>query len=344
MRSLIALALAVVALAAVPAAASASSFKAPHGKILWGGQGGYSRGDISDFARQSGIAPRASTTTSSPGTGPTRRSTGCRSGSPTRRRVRLGRDALAVARGASRLTPGDIARGEGDAFLFALNRLIFESARRHVSPPAVRDEQRQQPVLGVRPLGPPARARPTRPRSSSGPGAGIALIMRGGAVAVDRRAGCGGSTCPASAPALDDAPARAGRAHVGAALVRQPRDPEEPPALLVAGVCATSTGSGPPGTRCTRRARRWTAIYNYPLWRVQAVRVRRVGHLGPRRPRLRAASSSSFLRFHRRVQMAVYYQSASLKPEFRLSTHPLARAALRRALKWRRMTGVAPIL
>jgi hypothetical protein len=42
--------------------------------------------------------------------------------------------------------------------------------------------------------------------------------------------------------------------------------------------------------------------------------------------------------------MAVYYQSASLKPEFRISTHPLSRAALRRALKWRRMTGVAPIL
>ena len=57
MRSLIALALAVVALAAVPAAASASSFTAPHGKILWGGQGGYSRGDIQDFARQSGIHP-----------------------------------------------------------------------------------------------------------------------------------------------------------------------------------------------------------------------------------------------------------------------------------------------
>ena len=31
-------------------------------------------------------------------------------------------------------------------------------------------------------------------------------------------------------------------------------------------------------------------------------------------------------------------------PEFRLSTHPLARAAMRNALRWRRMTGVAPIL
>ena len=48
----------------------------------------------------------------------------------------------------------------------------------------------------------------------------------------------------------------------------------------------------------------------------------------------------NFIRFRRRVRMAVYYQSASLKAEFRLSTHPLARAALRQALRWRRMTGI----
>ena len=54
------------------------------------------------------------------------------------------------------------------------------------------------------------------------------------------------------------------------------------------------------------------------------------------------ASSSASCARTARVRMAVYYQSAMLKPEFRLSTHPLARAALRRALRWRRMTGVAP--
>jgi hypothetical protein len=40
--------------------------------------------------------------------------------------------------------------------------------------------------------------------------------------------------------------------------------------------------------------------------------------------------------------MAVYYQSAQLKPEFRLSTHPATRAALRSAVRWPRLTGVAP--
>ena len=87
MRSLIALALAVVALAAVPAAAPASSFRAPHGKILWGGQGGYSRADIQDFARQSGLHPALYNYFISWNGERALRSTGCRSGSPTRRRM-----------------------------------------------------------------------------------------------------------------------------------------------------------------------------------------------------------------------------------------------------------------
>jgi hypothetical protein len=51
-----------------------------------------------------------------------------------------------------------------------------------------------------------------------------------------------------------------------------------------------------------------------------------------------------FLKSHPRVRMAVYYQSALLKPEFRLSTHPRSRAALRQAVRWRRLTGIAPTL
>ena len=49
-----------------------------------------------------------------------------------------------------------------------------------------------------------------------------------------------------------------------------------------------------------------------------------------------------FLKSHKRVRMAVYYQSASLKPEFALANHPASRAALRRAVRWPRLTGVAP--
>ena len=84
-------------------------------------------------------------------------------------------------------------------------------------------------------------------------------------------------------------------------------------------------------------------IYSYPLWRCKPFAFAEWGIWGRDDPGF-VRQFFKFLRFHRRVQMAVYYQSASLKPEFRLSTHPLARAALRRALQWRRMTGVAPIL
>ena len=49
-----------------------------------------------------------------------------------------------------------------------------------------------------------------------------------------------------------------------------------------------------------------------------------------------------FLKSHPRVRLAAYYQSGSLKPEFALKNHPASRAALRRAVKWPRLTGVAP--
>jgi hypothetical protein len=52
-----------------------------------------------------------------------------------------------------------------------------------------------------------------------------------------------------------------------------------------------------------------------------------------------------FLRVHhRRVRMAVYHQSALLEPEFRLSTHPRACAALGRAVRWPSLTGIPPAL
>jgi hypothetical protein len=41
------------------------------------------------------------------------------------------------------------------------------------------------------------------------------------------------------------------------------------------------------------------------------------------------------------VRMAVYYQSALLSPEFRLSTHPNTSRALRRMVRWPRLAGAA---
>ena len=74
----------------------------------------------------------------------------------------------------------------------------------------------------------------------------------------------------------------------------------------------------------------------------QALRLRRVGRVGGRRAELRQAVLRLPDVSCPQVRMAVYYRSASLKPEFRLSNHPASRAALRRAVRWPRLTGVAP--
>lgn len=50
----LAIALAATVVLALPAAAHASPFLPPSGKVFWGGQGGYTRGKIADFASQSG--------------------------------------------------------------------------------------------------------------------------------------------------------------------------------------------------------------------------------------------------------------------------------------------------
>ena len=132
-------------------------------------------------------------------------------------------------------------------------------------------------------------------------------------------------------------PRSAGGADVGAALVRQPRDSRRTIPAISGREPATSTGSAPPGTRQYKASSAMDRFYSYLLWRAQAVRVHRVGHLGPRRPRHSSGSSLSFLKLRTaRVRMAVYYQSALLKREFRLSTHPLsARGTAPGALRWR---------
>jgi hypothetical protein len=83
------------------------------------------------------------------------------------------------------------------------------------------------------------------------------------------------------------------------------------------------------------------AMYDYRLWRRKPFAFAEWGVWGADAPGF-VRQFFSFMRSHPRVRMAVYYQSAALKPEFRLSTHPATRAALRRAVRWRRLTGVTP--
>ena len=84
------------------------------------------------------------------------------------------------------------------------------------------------------------------------------------------------------------------------------------------------------------------SFYNFPLWRKKPFAFAEWGVWGRDDPGF-VHQFFGFLKAHPRVRMAVYYQSASLKPEFRLSNHPQSRAALRKAVRWPRLTGVAPV-
>ena len=90
-----------------------------------------------------------------------------------------------------------------------------------------------------------------------------------------------------------------------------------------------------------RNSSAFHTFYNHPLWRSKPFAFAEWGVWGADVPGF-VGQFFGFLRSHPRVRMAVYYQSASLKPEFALKNHPASRAALRRAVKWPRLTGVAP--
>jgi hypothetical protein len=83
------------------------------------------------------------------------------------------------------------------------------------------------------------------------------------------------------------------------------------------------------------------SFYSYPLWRTKPFAFAEWGVWGRDDPAF-VRQFFGFVKTHPRVRMAVYYQSALLKPEFRLSAHPSSRAVLRQAIRWPGLTGVAP--
>ena len=85
---------------------------------------------------------------------------------------------------------------------------------------------------------------------------------------------------------------------------------------------ATSTGSAPPGTRCTDSSAFHT-FYSNRLWRSKPFAFAEWGIWGADVPGF-VGQFFGFLKSHPRVRMAVYYQSASLKPSSRSPTIPPA--------------------
>jgi hypothetical protein len=336
-----ALALALAALAVLafaPAEASASSFTAPHGKVLWGGQGGYSAAHIRDFARQSGLHPALYNYFIS------------WNGSDSALHWLSFRFADAKAEDAAvmlsispeetRLTPRDLATGKGDAFLIALNQVIFEQAVVTYLRPLSEMNNGNNPYspydLSGRPRGPAYTVRQFIRAWRR-----IALIVRGGPLAVInrklrrlhmQRVRTSLEMLPRAPVALMWVPLSFGNPEIA----------KNHPRFFWPG-CGYVDWVGTTWYSLYKTTRAMDRMYNYPLWRCKPFAFAEWGIWGRDDPSF-VRQFFAFMRAHKRVRMAVYYQSALLKPEFRLSTHPAARAALRNALRWRRMTGVAPLL
>jgi hypothetical protein len=338
MRRLAAFSLAVLALAVLPAAAGAAAYKPPGKKVYWGGQGGYSRAFIRDFAQQSGKHPAVFNYFISWNASDS--AFHWLSFRLADARAEKTAALLSVSPEDTGLSPRELARGGGDAFLVGLNKLLAEHGE----------------VTFLRPLSEMNNANnPYAPYNLDGSSRGpansvrqlirawrrIALITRGGLLEEInrklRRLGMpavrtGASVLPRSKVALMWVPLSFGNPEI------EKNHPRHfwPGARYVDWV----------GTTWYSRYKATSAMVrfmNYPLWRRKPFAFSEWGIWGRDDPSF-VRQFFRFLRFHRRVRMAVYYQSAMLKPEFRISSHPMARAALRRAVRWRRLTGIAPQL
>ena len=336
MRSLTTLIVTVLVALALPVAAQAAAFLPPGNKVFWGGQGGYSASHIRDFANQSGKHPavfnyfiswRASFSDM--------HWLGFRLDDAKNQRSRV---LLSISPAGTGLTPGSIAKGRGDGFLVKLNGLIAEKGE----------------VTYIRPMSEMNNANnPYSAYDQSGRSRGgafttgqfkrawrrLALILRGGEVATINRklrrlklpkVKTGAQMLPKAPVALAWVPLSLGNPETA----RNHPKHWWPGSAYVDWVGTTWYSP-------FRRSAVFHGFYSNRVWRRKPFMFAEWGVWGAESPSF-VNQFFGFLKSHKRVRMAVYYQSGSLKPEFRLSTHPQSRAALRRAVKWPRLSGLAP--
>ena len=335
MRSVAAFAV-VLALVVAPAAATAAGFLPPAGKVYWGGQGGYSAAHIGDFERQSGKHPAVFNYFIS-----WRASEAAFHWLSFRladARAQGTAAMLSVSPDDTGLSPRDLAHGRGDAFLVGLNRLLAEHGEVTFLRPLAEMNNANNPYapydLSGRSRGPANALRQLKNAWRR-----IALIMRGGPVAL-----------------VDAQLRRLGMPPVRTDAAELPR----PPVALMWVPLSFGNPEIPknhprhywPGARYVdwvgtswyspyKASRAMDSFYRYPLWRSMPFAFAEWGVWGRDDPAF-VRQFFSFVKTHPRVRMAVYYQSALLKREFRLSAHPGSRAVLRQATRWPRLTGAAP--
>jgi hypothetical protein len=318
---------------ALPGLAAAAPYTAPGNKVLWGGQGGYSAGHIADFGRQSGKHPAVFNYFID--WGAQDRWLGLRLQDVQRQGSRA---MLSVSTSGTGITPRELAQGAGDGFLLRLNRLIAAHGEVVYLRPLSEMNNGNNPYspydLSGRSRGPAFATRQFKRAWRR-----LALIVRGGDVAAIngklRRlkmtpARTGAAELPRAEVALMWVPLSFGNPEIAK------NHPKHfwPGARYVDWVGTTWYSPH-------KASSAMHAFYSNRRWRRKPFAFAEWGVWGRDDPGF-VRQFFGFLRSHSRVRMAVYYQSASLKPEFRLSTHPASRAALRRAVEWPRLTGVAP--
>jgi hypothetical protein len=325
--------LALLILAALPATAAAEPYTAPGNKVLWGGQGGYTAGSIGAFAEQSGKHPavfnyfidwRGDFNW-----------LGLRLDDAERAKSRA---MLSVSTEETGISLRDLARGAGDAFLVGLNRLVDEHGQVVYLRPLSEMNNSNNPYSAYDDNG---RARGPAFTTTWFKKAWrrIALVVRGGDVetinAKLRRQGLppvhtGAAELPRPKIALMWVPLSFGNPEI---------EKNHPRHFWPGGAYVDWVGTT--WYSQYRSSSAFHTFYSNRLWHSKPFAFAEWGIWGADVPSF-VGQFFGFLKSHPRVRMAVYYQSASLKPEFALSNHPASRAALRRAVKWPRLTGVAP--
>lgn len=327
--------LALVALG-LPASAGASAYAPPSGRVFHSGIGGYDPGAVDAFSRQAGKHPAVFQYFVDWKAG--RSDVHWLEGLLQNTDASRSRVMLAVSTRGTRLTPARIARGDGDRFLLALNELLGE----HGHPSYIRllsEMNNGSNPYAAYDLSGRSRGTAYSTRAFKRAWRRAVLVIRGGDVA----------TLNARLARLHLAPVRTGEetlARPQVAFMWVPLTYGNPE------IARNHPKHWWPGSRYVDwvgttwyspylAVRAVDSFYRYRLWRRKPFAFGEYGVWGAESPRF-IKLFFRFVRRHRRVKLISYYQSALLKREFRLSSHPRSRSLLRRMLRSRRYLGYAP--
>ena len=330
-------ALAAVAFVLVGVApADAETLLPPAGRVFWGGQGGYEAWHIADFERQSGKHPAVYQYFVSWRDAP--RDLNFIAGRLTRAASQRARALLHVSTTGTGLTPGAIAHGEGDRFLLELGRLLEEHGRPVYLRPLSEMNNADNSYSPYDHRG-RARGRAYSPGAFRAMWRRLALIVRGGDVAGIDRALARLHQPPVRTEAVVLPTPRVALLWVPLSF-GNPEIARNHPRHFWPGA-AYVDWVGTTWYSMFRNAGAFDRFYRDRSWRRKPFVFAEFAVWGRENPGF-IRRFFRFVRSHRRVRMAVYFQSSLLKRAFRLSAHPRSRTQLRREVRWRRLQGYAP--